>query len=493
MLENQIELYTSAEARLLDLKAMEIDKPGEGALMERAGDAAYRHLRFLWPRARRITVVCGPGNNGGDGYVLARKLIENGLTPVLYSIGKLEKQTGDALQARIAFEKAGGKVLNYEGGALIAGEVIVDALLGTGSERNLQGEFAEVVEVINDSQVPILALDQPSGIDASCGKVLGTAIKASATVTFIGIKRGLLTSSAVDHVGQLFFADLGISDKAREQISTEAQLLSRKTCQLLVPHRKQNTHKGEQGKLLIVGGAPGMTGAARLAGMAALRSGAGLVRIASLGQPDATSPELMVTQVHSASELGRLLELSDGVVIGPGLGRDALAQQLLGKVLESRSKLRSLVVDADALTCLGSQSIDLAGAVLTPHPGEAAMLLSSSASSVQVDRFAAASEIATRFNCTCVLKGAGTIISDGKRFLVSDRGGPELASAGTGDVLSGIIAALSGQGLNAWDAASLGVFIHGAAGELAARKYSNGLIASDLYVQVPEILRWFDS
>jgi len=478
---------------MLDLKAMEIDKPGEGALMERAGEAAYRHLRFLWPRARRITVVCGPGNNGGDGYVLARKLIENGLSLILYSVGKLDKQTGDALQTRIAFEKAGGQVLNYKGGALNAGEVIVDALLGTGSERNLQGQFAEVVEAMNESQVPILALDQPSGIDADCGKVLGTAIKASATVTFIGVKRGLLTSSAADHVGQLFFADLGVSDKAREQVSTEAKLLSRITCQRLAPHRKQNTHKGEQGKLLIVGGAPGMTGAARLAGMAALRSGAGLVRLASLGEPVTTSPELMVTQVHSASELGCLLELSDGVVIGPGLGRDALAQQLLGKVLDSRSKLHSLVVDADALMCLGSQPIDLAGAVLTPHPGEAAKLLSSSTSSVQADRFAAASEIATRFNCTCVLKGAGTIISDGKRFLVSDRGGPELASAGTGDVLSGIIAALSGQGLNAWDAASLGVFIHGVAGEMAAKKFGNGLIAGDLCEQVPEIFRWLDS
>ena len=205
------------------------------------------------------------------------------------------------------------------------------------------------------------------------------------------------------------------------------------------------------------------------------------------------SPELMVTPVHSASELGRLLELSDGVVIGPGLGRDSFAQQLLGKVLDSRKKLRSLVVDADALTCLGGQSIDLAGAVLTPHPGEAAKLLSSSTSTVQEDRFAAASEIATRFNCTCVLKGAGTIISDGKRFLVSDRGGPELASAGTGDVLSGIIAALSGQGLSAWNAASFGVFIHGAAGQLATKKYGNGLIASDLYEQVPEVFRWFDS
>ena len=260
---------------MLDLKAMEIDKPGEGALMERAGEAAYRHLRFLWPRARRITVVCGPGNNGGDGYVLARKLIESGLTPVLYSVGNLEKQTGDAMRARIAFEAAGGKVLNFEGGPLIAGEVIVDALLGIGSERNLQGQFADVVAVMNESRVPILALDQPSGIDADCGKVLGTAIKASATVTFIGIKRGLLTSSAVDHVGQLFFADLGVSDKARGQVGTEAQLLSRKTCQLLAPRRNRNTHKGEQGKLLIIGGAPGMTGAARLAGMAALRSPSG--------------------------------------------------------------------------------------------------------------------------------------------------------------------------------------------------------------------------
>ena len=493
MLENHIELYTSAQARTLDLKAMEIDDLGEGMLMERAGEAAYRHLRFLWPRARRITLVCGPGNNGGDGYVLARKLIENGFTPTLYSVGKLEKQTGDALRARISFEEAGGKILNYKGGALIAGEVIVDALLGTGSERNLRGEFAEVVEAINNKRVPVLALDQPSGIDADNGKILGTAVKATATLTFIGIKRGLLTASAVDQVGQLFFNGLDVSDKARKQVPVEAWLSTGEACQHLAPNRKRNTHKGQQGRLLIVGGASGMTGAPWLAGMAALRCGAGLVRIASLGEPGCTYPELMVTQVQSGKDLARLQELSDGVVIGPGLGRDEIAQQLLGRVLESRNKLRSLVVDADALACLGGESIDLAGAILTPHPGEAATLLSCPSDQIQADRFAAASDIATKFNCICVLKGAGTIISDGKRFLVSDRGGPELASAGTGDVLSGIIAALLLQGMSAWDAANLGVFLHGTAGIQVANKFGNGLIATDLCEQVSVVLRQLDS
>lgn len=493
MIENHTKLYTSAQARMLDLQAIEIDKLEDGKLMERAGEAAYRHLRFLWPRAHRVTVVCGPGNNGGDGYVLARKLLEAGLSANVIALGNLDNQRGDALNARKTYQEAGGDIRNYEGGELNNSDLVVDALLGIGSERELQGRFAEVVAAMNRSHVPIFALDQPSGIDTDRGTILGIAVEADATLTFIGIKRGLLTSTAVDFVGQLYLAELGVSAKARDQVEVDAYRLSERACRTLVPNRKRNTHKGEQGKIVIIGGAAGMTGAVQMAGISALRCGTGLVRIVTRGEFFSAHPELMVTRVRSASDLDSLLGSSNVIAIGPGLGRDEGAQQLLGKVLDFRKKQQRLVLDADALVCLGDQSIDLNGAVLTPHPGEASTLLSCSVSEVQQDRFAAARTIAKRYSCTCVLKGAGTVISDGKDCFLSDRGGPEMASAGTGDVLTGIIASLLGQGLESLDAANLGVFLHGIAGERVAQRHGVGLIASDLYEQVPFIFRQLKS
>jgi hydroxyethylthiazole kinase-like uncharacterized protein yjeF len=489
MIENHTKLYTSAQAKMLDLQAMEIDKLKDGELMERAGEAAYRHLWFLWPRAHRITVVCGPGNNGGDGYVLARKLLEAGRSTNVISLGNLEKQSGDALNARKTYQDAGGDIRTYEGGELNNTDLVVDALLGIGSERKLQGRFAEVVSAMNRSHAPIFALDQPSGIDTDRGTILGIAVKADATLTFIGVKRGLLTSQAVDFVGQLYLADLDVSSRARNQVEVDAYRLNERVCRTLVPSRKRNTHKGEHGKLVVIGGTAGMTGAVQMAGFSALRCGAGLVRIASRGEFFSAHPELMVTHVRSASDLDDLLESSNVIAIGPGLGRDEGAQQFLGKVLDFRKKNQRLVLDADALACLGDQSIVLYGAVLTPHPGEASMLLSCSVNDVQQDRFAAAQEIARRYSCTCVLKGAGTVVSDGENAFLSVYGGPEMASAGTGDVLTGIIAALLGQGLETLDAANLGVFLHGMAGERVAYRYGVGLMASDLSEQVPVILR----
>jgi hydroxyethylthiazole kinase-like uncharacterized protein yjeF len=487
-MENLIKLYTSAQARMLDQQAMVVDHLQDGVLMERAGEAAYRHLRFIWPRARRITIVCGPGNNGGDGFVLARKLLETGLAATVLTVGDLDKQSGDALRARKAYQEAGGEIHDYTGSELKETDVLVDALLGIGSERDLQGPFAEIVTAINASNAPVFALDLPSGIDADRGNVLGVAIRATATLSFIGYKRGLLTSVATDKVGQLYVADLDVSDKAENSIDVSAYLLTETTCRELIPCRKRNTHKGEQGRLLIVGGATGMSGAVQMAGLSALRSGAGLVRIASPGLSPVSVPELMATQMKVVSDLERLLEPADVIAIGPGLGRDEFAHQLFGKVLDFRKKNQSLVIDADALVCLANESSALPGVVLTPHTGEAAALLSCSVSDIQRDRFAAAETIAKRFQGICVLKGAGTVISDGNECFVSDRGGPELASPGTGDVLTGIIAALLGQGLSPLSAATLGVFVHGMAGERAAKKFGIGLVATDLCEQASTVL-----
>lgn len=485
MPENHTKLYTSAQARRLDQLAMKLDQLGDGVLMERAGEAAFRHLRFLWPRARRIIIICGPGNNGGDGYVLARKLLETGLSLTVLALGKLEKQSGDASRARAAYEESGGEIRSYEGGELGNTDLIVDALLGIGSERDLTGLFAEIVSVINQNQAPVFALDVPSGIEADSGRVLGDAVSAAATLTFIGIKRGTLTSAAVDHVGQLYVADLGVSEKARSDVEVDSFLLTWVGCKNLLPRRRRDTHKGQQGKLLVIGGVEGMTGAVQMTGLSALRAGAGLVRIASLGQFSTLFPELMPAQISTESDLDPLLEFTEVIAIGPGLGRDEFARRILGKVLDFRKKDQSLVLDADALVCLATEPAEVTGSILTPHPGEAAALLSCSAADVQADRFAAAQAIAKQFASICVLKGAGTVISDGIDCFVSDRGGPELASAGTGDVLTGIVAALLGHGLSALSAAQLGVFLHGLTGERVAQKYGTGLVATDLCDQLP--------
>jgi len=485
MRENAIKLYTSEQAKTLDRLALQIDQLKEGELMERAGQAAFVHVRFLWPRARNILIVCGPGNNGGDGYVVARKLLDSGLRATVCSVGNLERQPGDAQAAREAYQNAGGKVQEYQGGELDAGDLIVDALLGIGSERVLQGPFEEIVNAMNRNPAPVFALDLPTGIEANTGKQLGIAVDASATLSFIGIKRGSLTSEAVNHVGTLYLSSLGVSEPCKDEIDAEVFLLSEDVCRPLLPVRCRNTHKGEQGRLLLIGGAAGMTGAVQMAGLSALRAGAGLVRILSLDPVHASRVELMITELNRTSQLRQMLELADVIAIGPGLGRDARARQVLGEVLDFRKRHQPLVLDADALVCLSEETMKAPGAIVTPHPGEAAAMLSCSAAEIQYDRFSAAKEIAHQVEGVCVLKGAGTVISDGVKSYLSNLGGAELASAGTGDVLTGVVAAMAGQGLGSFNAARLGVYIHGLAGERAADMYGNGLLASDLIEQSP--------
>lgn len=484
---NHTLLYTTEQARTLDRMAMKMGALADGELMERAGEAAYRHIRFLWPRARHVTLFCGPGNNGGDGYVVARKLLAAGWSPTVFYLGELDRQTGDALHARRSWQQAGGELLPYDGRPLAPADIVVDALLGIGTERDLQEPFASAVTAINAQSSPVLALDLPSGVHADSGRVLGHAVRASATLTFVGLKRGLLTGAAVDYVGDLYFADLDVSAGVRNSIQLNTALMTGAQCRTLCPRRKRNTHKGEQGRLLVVGGAPGMTGAVLMAGEAALRAGAGLVRIATLGDAAsavARSPELMVTSLVASTALNKLQQQSNVVLLGPGLGRDARAQETMNRVLDFRRPDQQLVLDADALHCLADGKLDVTGSVMTPHPGEAAALLACHTSDVQGDRFAAVINIARDYRSICVLKGAGTLVSDGETVLVCPHGSAAMASAGTGDVLAGVIAALLGQGVAPMAAASLAVYLHAVAGEDAAHRYGNGMVASDLCASI---------
>jgi NAD(P)H-hydrate epimerase len=484
-------LYQATQVRELDRRAIEqLGIPG-ATLMERAGSAAFALLRARWPRALRLAVVCGPGNNGGDGYVVARLALERGLVPTVLRFGATPRAPGEAAAARAACEAAGVMTEAFSPARLADADVIVDALLGIGLERELAGEWRAAVEAVNAARRPVLALDVPSGLDADTGAVLGAAVRATCTMSFIGLKAGLFTGEGPDHAGRIHFSDLGLPAEAYAGSESLAERLTREPLKGLMRRRPRGAHKGSFGHVLVVGGDRGMPGAARLAGEAALRGGAGLVTLAvhpaHAAAVNAARAELIAHGVKGAAALKPLLARATVVALGPGLGRVAWGGALFNAALQGR---QPLVLDADALFLLAGTRKKRADWVLTPHPGEAARLLATDTATIQRDRFAAARAIANRHGGVCVLKGAGTVIADSDgRLAVCDRGNPGMASGGMGDVLTGIIAALRAQGLGAWDAACLGAWLHATAGDEAARGGEIGLIASDLLARLPAVLQ----
>lgn len=476
-----IPLYTAAQVRELDRRAIELHGIPAAELMARAGAAAFRVLRERFPHARRIAVVCGSGNNGGDGYVVARLAEEAGLQTHVSSVGTLREQ-GAAAEMRARCIAIGIDVRPYDG-VLGDADVVVDALLGTGIERPVEGEWRAAIESMNRSARPILAVDVPSGLNADTGAVMGAAARASVTVSFIGLKAGLFTADGLDYAGDILFHDLAVPEETYDGVGPIARRLAAPELRGLLVRRARNSNKGSFGHVLVIGGGRGMPGAARLCGEAALRAGAGLVTLATHPSHAASinlgRPELLAYGVRGARDLAPLFERATVVALGPGLSKDAWARGMLRAALRCRLPL---VMDADALNLLAlAKPVHRADWVLTPHPGEAARLLKTTASAIQRDRFAAARRLVERFGGTCVLKGAGTVIAYDAGRWVCDRGNPGMASGGTGDVLTGVIAALRAQGLAAVDAARVGVCVHGAAGDDAATAGEAGLLASDLY------------
>lgn len=475
-------LYRAAQVRELDRTAIEdFGIPG-AELMERAGRAAYRLLRERWPDARDVTVLCGVGNNGGDGFVVARCAQMDGLRVRVLQLGDAQRLHGDAFAMAVAFKEAGGAVEPFES-LPERTDLIVDALLGTGLEREVSGKWAEAIGAVNAHQAQVLAIDIPSGLHADLGQMLGTAVRAAATISFIGLKQGMFTGAGPDCCGQIHFDALHIPAAAYSREILSARRVDRtKRCGSL-GRRPRSANKGSFGHVLVVGGAPGYSGAARLTGEGALRAGAGLVTVAT--HPDhaaylnLTRPELMCPGVSWPRDLEPFLEKATVVAVGPGLGQSSWGKGMLGRVLESDLPL---VVDADALNLLARSPVTRDNWVLTPHPGEAARLLGIETGEVQADRFSSVRRLQERFGGAIVLKGAGTLIlgASAKPPGVCDAGNPGMATAGTGDVLTGIVAALMAQGLSPEDAACSGVCLHAAAGDAAAEGGERGLLASDL-------------
>lgn len=477
---NVTRVFTGAESRAFDNRAIESLKVPGIRLMHRAGRATFEVLRERWPTARSITVVCGGGNNAGDGYVVAGLARDAGLGVDILQVGDPGKLQGDALEAaRFAEARLGADVARSPRPWRPAGDVVVDALLGTGVRGAVRADFVDAIAAINKAGRPVLAVDVPSGIDADSGGLLAPEpVRADVTVTFVAAKLGLMTGDAVDYVGEVVFDDLDLPCAVYDRPGV--RVLRGEGVDALT--RRRGAHKGDSGRLLIVGGESDMGGAVALAGEAALRTGAGLVSVATREDNRAAilarRPELMVRATRSAEDIVDLAERASAVAVGPGLGRGTWGRELLAYCAEAG---KPLVVDADGLNIVADGDVELpAHTVITPHPGEAGRLLGRDSAWVQAHRPAAAKALASDAK-VAVLKGAGTLIAEsrGVRSICVD-GNPGMATAGSGDVLTGIVGALLARGLAPPMAADLGVWLHARAGDEAAAATAAAPLAGDI-------------
>lgn len=475
------ELYDCAGVRALEAAAIARAGDDGWELMQQAGQAAWSALRRAWPRAVSVLVLAGPGNNGGDGYVLARLALQDGCRVQVLALADAGPGTALARRACADYLACGGVLLAYRG-TLPAADVVVDALLGLGLSRPPEGELAGLIEQLNASGLPVLSIDQPSGLQADSGAVPGVAVRAALTVAMLLPTVGLYTGSGLDHAGRVELAALEHGLSLDGLVEPCARRVAAADLPALLPRRQRDWHKGRNGHVLVLGGNHGMGGAALLAAQACLRSGAGLVSVgtrqahvpallaacAEVMGFDAADPQLLDARLAAASVLA----------LGPGLGSDDWARALYAQVLASSLPR---VLDADALNLLAAAPQPLPGAVLTPHPGEAARLLGWTTRQVQADRPAALHALVQRYRCVVVLKGAGSLVGAPQALpWLVDAGNPGMAVGGMGDVLTGVIAALLGQGLGALDAARAGTLLHAAAGDSAAGPHPCGMMPSDL-------------
>jgi hydroxyethylthiazole kinase-like uncharacterized protein yjeF len=475
-------IYQTEQIREFERLAMERYSLTDEAFMQKAGKAALDFMLRRWGQAETMVVFCGGGHNGGDGYVLATLAKERGLKVKVYHVGELAKMKPLTKRMHDAAKHAGVSILAFEEKLEIHADLIVDALCGIGVNTALRDEMVQAIRCMQRSQAPIFSLDIPSGIDADTGNVLGVAVHANATLTFIGYKLGLLTGSGAAHTGELAMHDLQLPAELHTYVSPIAEKDHFSLFSHYLKPRARDWHKGLSGHVLIVGGGEGYSGAARLAAESALRVGAGRVTLAVWpGNADLMNvhyPELMCHGVETPDALKPLLALADVVVLGPGLTQTDWGQALWQAVIETELPL---VLDADGLNLLVGKSLNKENWVMTPHPGEAARLLGVSVPDVQSDRLSSTKALANQFGGVCVLKGAGTVVVAPNALpMVCDKGNPGMATAGMGDVLSGVIGGLMAQSIPLNEAAKLGVLVHAMAGDLAAKEGERGMIASDL-------------
>lgn len=459
-------------------------------LMKRAGEACYLTFKSHFPEAKKVLVLTGCGNNGGDGYVFASIAKKAGLHVQLCQVGDASELTGDVAKASNIWCIEQGIIDDIEQADFEIADVVIDALLGTGLLGTVRAEYQRLIHKINQTGKPVLSVDIPSGLNSDTGAISEVSVNADATICFVALKQGLFTARSAEYCGKIYFSGLGIEKEFQALCQSTVSRVTYPDVSHYLQPRSRTSHKGFFGKTLVVGGNIGMPGAARLASEASLRCGSGLVKVL-------TRPENLLTILSGRPELmgeGVDLEKFDSSVIrdwatvltiGPGLGTDQWAKTLLDYVLASELPT---VVDADALNLLVDKPTWKDNWILTPHPGEAATLLGCSISQIEKDRFSAVRNLQRSFGGVVILKGPGTLICDGKQVYVKNVGNPGMASGGMGDVLSGIIAGLLAQGLDLLQASILGVSIHGLAADAAAESDERGLLASDLFPYIRKLV-----
>lgn len=505
-------LLSAAESRELDRLSQTSYGIDSYSLMTRAGAAVAHAVARQWPAALAagVVVVAGRGNNGGDGLVAARKLREAGATVRVLLLTQAARLRGDAARACADYQAAGGDIVEAaDSGALAARRpgVVIDAIFGTGLNAEVGGAYRAMIEAVNRLEVPIVAIDIASGVNADSGAVLGVAIRAALTVTFGYAKFGHVSYPGAEMCGALEIADVGFARGAVEQITPPGRLVERREAAALIRPRAANTHKGSYGHVLAVAGGRGKGGAAILVGRGALHAGAGLVSVAipdcvatiiAAGQAELMTEPMAECDGHFASgpTIARLSHLVAGkhaLIAGPGMGVSEDTRAVVRwLVQEGAAPDRPLLIDADGLNALAPLDSSLLGAargplVLTPHPGEMARLLNSTTAAVNADRIGAARQLAATAGAHVLLKGARSVIVTREGAVrINSTGNPGMATAGMGDVLAGIVAALIGQGIAPGNALTLGVFAHGlAADRLAARIGGFGYLAGDIAVELP--------
>ncbi len=509
-------LYRAEQVRELDRIAIEENAMPGFSLMTKAAEATFAVMRQCWPQHTRVMVFCGVGNNGGDGYVIARLAQQAGFKVVVIQVGEIAKLSGDALTAyQHAMEESvevrvfDASLVNDSHGTMMSEGIIVDALLGTGLKGEVRGECKTAIELINSlsissdkscdisSDINVCAVDSPSGLCADTGSILGCAVNADVTVTYIGLKQGLLTASGPQQCGELFFAGLDIPKSVFEKVKPNATRINRPYVTKTLGKRDRGAHKGNYGHVVVIGGDHGMGGAVMMASEAAHYVGAGVVTVLTRAEHIAPllsrHPECMALDADThSSTIDEIIAKATVIVAGPGIGKGAWAVSLLQKALATDIPL---VLDADGLNFLTSD----AGAgfhqrgnwVLTPHLGEAARLLQCSTKDIALDRFHGVKQLSDRYEAVAVLKGAGTLISTTSVGAVhlANVGNPGMATAGMGDVLSGVIGGLLAQQLSLSDAANVGVWLHGKAADCAVKESGErGLQATDLFPYIRRLV-----
>jgi NAD(P)H-hydrate epimerase len=487
-------------------------------LMENAGRSATQVIasHFTHLSSKRVAILCGRGNNGGDGFVIGRCLMARGTKVTVYLLSGKDKVKGDAKTNLEIFVRTEGKIheipdsksfetLKQE---IVSHDLLVDAIFGTGLNSGVSGLYADVIDFMNESGRPIVAIDIPSGLDANTGKPLGTCITSTLTITFGLPKLGQMIYPGAAHVGRLEVIDIGIPHKLLEEEGIQNHLIDEEEIRKILDFaRAPESHKGDYGHLLTIAGSAGKTGAAAMACDAAMRVGAGLV---TLGIPEGLNPimeakltETMTCPLPQTESLSLsldafdpILSLAEGksaLILGPGISTNSETMALVQKVVQSLSL--PMVIDADGITALAGNKEALQNAkapvILTPHPGEMGRLLELSSKNVQDERIGVAKKCAADFRCEVVLKGARTIVSNSSgEVFINPTGNPGMASGGVGDVLTGMIGGFLCQGLSPTDAAIAGTYLHGLAGDRAVlRTGERSLVATDLMEQLPVLLK----